>query len=256
MKILSIDVGGTNIKYGIIDSGNLQEFHEIPTPKNKKDFLKALGAIINAAEKVSGIGIDLPGILDFKSGKIVRLPNLPFLNGFEIKKFLKKFNKNVRIGNDAKSILLAEHFLGYKGKFKNALLVAIGTGIGGAVLIDGKVYLGNGAAGEFGHMVLDNDKSFETLAAGKTVKNHSKEEYKRVSKNLGVALANLINAFDPEAVIFSGGLANNHLKEFLPSALKEMQKFLVNPSAAKRIKFLPAKLGERAGVLGTGLLFS
>ncbi|MDB4939948.1 MAG: hypothetical protein JWO40_373 [Candidatus Doudnabacteria bacterium] len=252
MKTIAIDVGGTKIKYALYD-GSLKNFESMPTPKNRKDFLLAILKIAALYPDVNQIGIGLPGIIE-KSGKILNLPNLNFLNNFNIIEYFSKPGFDVRIDNDVKCYLRAEIKKGLGKKHKDFVLLSIGTGIGGGIVVSGKIYSGQGSAGELGHMIIDSGKDLSFYAAGKTLKKFDKKEMQRVSKYLGYALINIINIFDPEAVLLSGGLVTNHLKEFLPAALKYARANLIS-SKAKTTPVLKSELGEQAGVLGAGLLF-
>ena len=141
-------------------------------------------------------------------------------------------------------------------------------------MIDRKIIKGShGASGEVGHMILEMSKEsdFEDLGANKFVKKllgvdaqkaaemaksgNAKTEkvFAELGKNIGVGIANVINIFDPEAVILSGGLIN--LKKYLTPGIKEgIEKFVISP-AAKKTKVIFSKLGVFGGALGATLLF-
>jgi glucokinase len=203
------------------------------------------------AEDVKAIGVGSPGPL--KNGIIQNPPNLPFRN-FNLKKYLEmQFKKRVVIENDAKCVAIAEANLGCRKK--NFIILTLGTGIGGGIIINGKLYKGDGNAGELGHIILDNGKDFESLWKEKGGKikelfeNKEKEKLKIVSKYLGQGIASLINVFDPEVVIIAGGVRENG-NRFLNMIKKEVKKYQIIPRNVE-IKF--SKL-EHPGILGASLL--
>ncbi|GAC1412053.1 MAG: ROK family protein [Candidatus Doudnabacteria bacterium] len=259
MKIISIDVGGTTIKYGLYDKG-LKDFQSIETPQNSKDFLSAILTIAAKYAGVRKIGLGLPGVVDKEKGKLLNLPNLKFLNNIDVVAYLKKSGYDVLIDNDVKCYMRAEQHHGRaKGK-KDAVLLTIGTGIGAAIVIDHKIYYGQGSAGELGHMILDNGKDFSYFASGKSLKQHdktgthSKAEFQRIEKYLSYALINILNIFEPEVILLAGGVIRAHHNEFLAKSIKRARAGLIAPKA-KKIPILQSELGEKAGVIGAALLF-
>lgn len=253
MKIIAIDVGGTTIKYGLYDKG-LKDFQTIETPQNPKDFMSEILTIAAKYVGVRKIGLGLPGVVDKEKGKILNLPNLKFLNSVDVAAYLKKSGYDVRIDNDVKCYMRAEQHHGKaKGK-KNAVLLTLGTGIGAAIVIDGKIYYGQGSAGEIGHMILDKGKDFSYFASGKSLKKHDKVEMQRVGKYLGYALINILDVFDPEIILLAGGVIRKHGREFLAKAIADARAGVISPRA-KKVPIVAASLGEKAGVIGAGLLF-
>ena len=143
---LGIDVGGTKIRVILLDLRNKPYFaFNIATPKNKKSFLKVLEKEISKViknKKIAGIGIGLPGIIDIRKGVLIKASNLPFLKKWPAKEFFLKFNKNIAIDNDSRCFLRAETILGAGEKYKDVIALTIGTGIGGGIMIDSKIYYG------------------------------------------------------------------------------------------------------------------
>ncbi|KKQ38645.1 MAG: ROK family protein [Candidatus Moranbacteria bacterium GW2011_GWF2_37_7] len=252
MYKLGIDIGGTKIRGVVIDDRNkkVADF-DIKTPKNKNFFLVALEREIigiSVCYKISGIGIGLPGIVDVKRGVLVKAPNLPFLDGWQAREFFKKYSRKVAVENDSRCFLLAELKLGNAQKYKNAIGLTIGTGIGGAMMIGEEIYRGaNFGAGEFGHMIIDDKKSFEQLAAKKAF-----EKYGDRSKIIGIGIANIINILNPEAVILGGGgVATGGVK--IELVKKEAKKYIMSPLAKNTI-IIKGKLGKYAPAIGAALL--
>ncbi len=163
---IGIDLGGTFIKGGVVDSaGDLLVFDKTPTEVEKgqnciTDNIATLckGLLRQAnipLEKILGIGMGVPGMIDAKKGTVIFSGNLHFTN-FPIAKLLEtRTGLPVKIANDANVATLGEVKFGSGKSYKNAVLLTLGTGVGGGVVIDGKLLEGNRSAGaELGHMVI------------------------------------------------------------------------------------------------------
>ncbi len=161
-----IDVGGTFIKGAIIDSdGKITVKDKIPTECDRGgdrvvENIKTLcdGLLESANMKKSDIiavGMGVPGMIDGNAGVVVTSNNLKFRN-FEIaKKTEEAIGLPVKISNDANAAALGEMKFGYGGIYKNIILLTLGTGVGGGIIIDGKIFEGNSGAGaELGHTVI------------------------------------------------------------------------------------------------------
>lgn len=158
-KCLCIDVGGTAIKYGIIDADlNLTDKGEVPTPHEGMDeYLDALEQIYRQAEdKARGIAMSVPGVIDSENGICISGGNLKFVENYNLAEALEKRLKvPVSIMNDAKSAAMAEVRWGALSDCRDGIVIVLGTGIGGALIKDGKVHFGkNFAAGEFSFITL------------------------------------------------------------------------------------------------------
>lgn len=251
MRALGIDVGATSIK-SILFDGKAIKSSIVATPKNKTALQKVLREIIKRSGKLDRFGLGFAGVVDLKSGKILGAPNLPLLVGFNLGSFLKSLHPKAKWNNDAKCALLAEMKFGHAAKFKNAVLIAIGTGIGGGVLINGEVYYGQGAAGEIGHIMLEPGKTYENLAGGKALKHYGRSEIAKVGLYTGMACVNLVRILNPDVIILSGGVVVKN-PVVAEDAIKVMRKHL--PARyVKSTKVLVSKLGEFAGATGAAWL--
>jgi len=253
-KIIAVDLGGTNLRVALVKDNRILKYIKKKTPKNQNKLLLEMSDSISKLidNDVKAIGVGSPGPLS--NGIIKNPPNLPFRN-FNLKKYLEnKFKKRVVIENDAKCVALAESKLGCKKK--NFIILTLGTGIGGGIIINNKLYTGShGYAGEINGIVLDNGKSFETLwkeKKGNIKELFDKKDKKRletVSMYLGQGIASLINIFDPEVVILMGG-AREAGQPFLNMIKNHAKKYIVLPTIPD-IKW--SKL-EHPGILGASLL--
>ena len=284
-KYVSIDIGGTAIKYGII-----YEDAEIICKRSMKTeawkggpaILQKVTGIVEemkqeAQEEISGICISTAGMVDTKEGSIFySAPLIPNYAGTQFKKTLEEmFQVPCEVENDVNCAGLAEYRSGAAKGSHVALILTIGTGIGGSIIMDGEVYHGfSNSACEVGYMHM-NDSDFQTLGAasiltkkvsewkGETEKKwdgyHIFEEAKKGDKLcllaidemvdiLGEGIANICYVINPEVVVLGGGIMaqEQFLKERVECAVK---RYLVS-SIEEHTKIVFAKHQNDAGMLG------
>lgn len=163
---VGIDLGGTFIKGGIVDSeGNIIYQDKTPTEKEKggeavvKNIAALTEQVIKSAgltkAQIVGIGMGVPGMIDSKTGVVIYSNNLVWKD-FAIAKGLQELTGlNVSIANDANVAALGEVKFGVAKDYENAILITLGTGVGGGIVADGKLFEGNKSAGaELGHSVI------------------------------------------------------------------------------------------------------
>lgn len=152
MNYLGIDVGGTFIKYGLIDhSGTLKNSKKIKTSENLESFLENIEAIIEQHQsEIKGIGISLPGKIDVEKGIIYFGGALQFLHKLPLKKIIEdKFNIPCELSNDGKAAALAEWWIGNLKGVSNGAAIVLGTGIGSGLILNDALFQGsNFQAGE------------------------------------------------------------------------------------------------------------
>ena len=162
---IGIDIGGTKIAAALVTAnGKILARTKSATPSDAKgkDILKVVLNTIDEIRiehtlgKIAGIGIGIPGVADPRTHEVIVTPNIQ-LAGFPLKKELsKRFKTKIIIDNDVNCGLLGEQWLGAARKAKNVIGLFPGTGVGGAIIIDGKLVTGaQGAAAELGHMTID-----------------------------------------------------------------------------------------------------
>lgn len=240
----------------------------------------ASGGDESRAYEIAGIGIGFAGPVDFKRGAALAGPNLK-TGKIEFKKYLsKKLRIPVTVDNDAKCFVLAESIFGAAKGYKNIIGLTIGTGIGGGIIIDGKIYRGaTGSAGEFGHntgydkkekkyeweqtgsgrgleMIYENLSgkklnSFEIVELVRNKDLKALEAIETISENLGIGLANILEIFNPEIIVLGGGLAE--VDVIMNKAKEYMKKKVFLPSLAKT-PVVVSKLGQNAAALGAAYL--
>ena len=268
-EVIAIDIGGSNLRVAIIRGKNIVKLIKIKTPKERNGLLNELVICIKElmTKNVKAIGVGAPGPME--NGKILNSPNISLKN-FDLKKFLKGKFKGLKIEveNDANCVALAEIKYG-EGK-KNFIILTLGTGIGGAIVINRELYGKGSCAAEFGRMILDKGKCFEELCGSEAVKKLSKKHLGKethmkdilkiknaksekiideITEYLGQGIAGLINIFCPEVVVLSGGFSKSG-NDFLRKIKKQAMKYVF---VKKKWKIEYSKLNE-PGVLGAGLL--
>lgn len=165
---LGVDLGGTNTKIAVVDEdGKVLQRSTIPTRAMRKaeevieDIAQEavrLKESVTAGVSVEALGIGIPGLIDWKEGVGILLPNFPNKwKGVPIKRLLEeRTSLPVAVINDVRAITLAEKRFGAGREVTSMVMVAIGTGIGGGVVINGELYIGkDGSAGEFGHITVE-----------------------------------------------------------------------------------------------------
>lgn len=249
--IIGIDIGGTKIT-GIVWNGKkIVDELTIVTPKNllllEKSLLKLVD-FLSAGKKINKIGVGMAGLVDPQAGIIKYSPNIKFVKNFNLVRFFQLNGfKQVKINNDANCFARGEMILGQGKKFKNFLVLTLGTGIGGGIVINKQIYRGtNNAGAELGHMVLKNG-FWETEFR----KARNKKQHKQVGRLLGLALANMNNIFTPDAIIIGGGYGQGHWREYLPQAKQVLNKYLFDKT--HKTQLIISKL-KNAGALGAALL--
>ncbi len=158
-KCLCIDVGGSAVKYGIIDRDlNLTDKGEIPTPhEGVEPYLLALESLYRKMkDQVDGIAMSVPGVIDSENGICISGGNLRFIEHFNLAgEMARRCEVPVTVMNDAKSAAMAEARWGSLSDCRDGIVIVLGTRIGGALIKDGKVHFGKSfAAGEFSFLTL------------------------------------------------------------------------------------------------------
>lgn len=155
-KYIAFDIGGTFIKYGVVDdSGKILKKGKVSTPQTENPFLEALSEKVKVVQKdyqdILGIGISVPGTPNSK-GVMVNFGSLTQMYGLALKEKLNNLTQlPVVVENDANAAAIAEKWIGAGKEYSNYMVMALGTGIGGGIVINNQIYRGgHGIAGEFG----------------------------------------------------------------------------------------------------------
>ena len=282
-KYVSIDIGGTAIKYGVINSeGQIVEKEQMPTEawRGGPEILNKVIGIVETYKKiytVSGICISTAGMVDVEKGEIFyAAPLIPNYAGTKFKQVLEeKFQIPCEVENDVNCAGLAESVSGVAKQSKVTLCLTVGTGIGGCIIIQGKIFRGySNSACEVGYMNM-GDSDFQTLGAAsvltKKVAERKKEPQERwngyrifqhakkgdavccqaideMVDILGKGIANICYVLNPEIIVLGGGIMAQ--QEFLKEKIEQSVKRYLVPSIAENTKIAFAKHKNDAGMLG------
>ncbi|WP_423188980.1 ROK family protein [Alkalibacterium sp. f15] len=150
---LGIDIGGTKIKFAkVYSDGTIDQTNKVDTPEDLAGFLDQIDRIYTSfdSNEIESVAISLPGKVNSEEGVVYFGGSLPYLHQFNFKKhFKEKYNKSCTIINDGKAGALCELWLGNLKGIKNGLVITLGTGVGGGIILDGKLHQGtNFQAGE------------------------------------------------------------------------------------------------------------
>lgn len=297
---IGIDIGGTNIKGVLTDShGNICGHSARPTGKsvpeidnNICDLIESLSATKGCGNRpVQAIGIGSAGSIDREKGIVVTSPNIRAWNRYPLaSRIEERTGIRVFLENDATVAVIGESWMGHGRKFRNWIMLTLGTGIGGGAVLDGHLYTGqSGSSMEVGHTSIDyrgrrcscgNRGCLELYASASSVVRYARAYlrkkvpsslgarnlagpltartvYEEALKGdalalrvlretaafLGIGIANLVNLFNPEAVILGGGLSRAHrfilpvvravVRERALAGMKENIRYLIIRDQAK-----------------------
>ncbi len=294
---IAVDIGGTNLRTAIIDGkGKVTAKNSVKTMQKGKSGIvvasQVIGLIKNliggySIKKFRGIGVSVAGPIDPKNGASINIPNINFKTIPIVAPLKNVFRLPVNLMNDCNAGVLGEKYFGAGKKTNNLVYITISSGIGGGVIIDGRLILGKDqSAGEVGHMLVDTEYflpctcgkgrgHWEAYASGNNLPKFFRVWTKKTNLDLGgpsvaeeifgaakrknrIALrfmeelgkingrgiSNVIAAYNPELIIFSGSVALNNGEILLKYGKKYIDKFLRTP------KLKISEIGENAPLLG------
>lgn len=294
-RALGIDIGATKIALGLVErDGTLRAERTMPTT-TEAGFEAAIARMAVAVtdmldearwakSDLAGVGIGCPGPLDRDAGVICNPYTLP---GWEdsplVATVSQAFGVHACLENDADVALLGEAFAGAARGAQNVVMLTIGTGIGGAALVDGRIYRGaDGAHPEIGHVLVEPEGPdcycgakgcFEAIAAGPAIERAgavlglggsatvfaaaerdpaARAIVERATAAAGSAVWTLLHTFLPELIVFGGGIAEAHHALFAQAAEARIAAATLVPTGATKVA--KAGLAERAGVIGAASL--
>jgi glucokinase len=278
-----IDVGGTKFLGVIVDEhGQVLVEKRRPTPQGGEAVVRELAEFARELGAYDTLGVGVPGLVT-RDGVLRAAPNL--IGASEVRvgpQLAELLGHPVAVDNDATCAILAEWQHGSARGFDDVVLVTLGTGIGGGLVMGGKLQRGvNGFAGEIGHIVVQPDGPFcpcgrrgcwERFASGRGLqmlaggrKGEDVVEAARTGDRemlviidtfahwVALGLVNLTNILDPACIVLGGGLAAAP-DMFLPPIQREFTALLYSPEHRPHPHLVFAELGEQAGAIGASLL--
>lgn len=287
-RAIGVDLGGTKILAGLVRrDGTIERAQEVPTPLDSEQaVLAAMDGLVEdlAADGAAAIGLGVPMNLDWRTGRGWRATNLP-LHDVDFLAWGRRHGLPVGVENDGNAAALAEWRLGAARGVRDALALTLGTGVGGGLVLDGRLYRG---WAEFGHVVVDADGPpcqgnchgrghLEGEASGLAADRAARELYGedadahvlveraragdpgataalgRIGHLLGLAIGSFVNLFAPEVIVVGGGFGAAAGDLVLEPARAGARREAIAP-ADGRLRIVPAALGDDAGLIGAALV--
>ena len=282
---IGVDIGGTKISAGMVTTKGEVVGRPVSVPTGAEDEKEKIMARITGSiesvmenhgiekERISGIGLGVTGPLDTGNGTILECPQLPTLHFYPLKeKIQNQFGFPVFMDNDANSLVLGESLWGAGKDCSIVLGYTLGTGLGCALVVNGKLFAGaNGMAGEiwpspFGDGTIEDVVSGNGISAiykglagtSKTAKEISglaghgdpdaKKAWELFGRALAAALAWGINMVDPDIVILGGSIVNS--LPLFSGVMEETLRKYICPVPAGKTKIVKAMFGDHAGFIG------
>ncbi|UOQ94595.1 ROK family transcriptional regulator [Halobacillus shinanisalinarum] len=294
--IIGMDIGGTKVAIGITDLyGEVCVYRDFPTQDHlERDLFEVIKDQVEMMKeelkiddtKILGVGVGIPGITNIEEGMVKEAPALKW-NRFPIRKRLQEiFDLPIYIDNDVNINVLGEHWKGVGRNKNNLIYIAIGTGIGSGLMINGSLYRGSTySAGEIGYLVTDrvHAKNYhpvyegygflESIASGSSIGNQLSERlgkavsakeafelYQQQNKdaqevidfaieNLALGIANYVSLFDPELVILGGGVSGSY------SVIRKQMMNVIERYTPETCEVVQTTFGKESGVVGAVALF-
>ncbi len=294
---IGVDLGGTNLRVAAIDpNGKIlrREGATVSFDGGPRQVVNRIAATIErtrencAGHELCGVGIGVPGFIDMDAGLIVGSANLPGFQGFPVRdEIQQRLGTPIALENDANAAALGEMWMGAGRNVRDLILLTLGTGIGGGIVMNGKILHGaQGMAGEFGHMTvipegnpcgcgnrgcLEKHASASAIAAMASMMHfghdvtaeqvyelavqgneRAKMVFESMGRALGIAIANLIHIFNFPLYLISGGPLPAW-DYFAPAMLAEVtsRSFVFSRT---RTRIEKALLGSDAGLYGAAYL--
>jgi len=285
MKILTFDIGGTFIKYGLVDEKfHLLETNKIPTEASRggQQLIEKIIRIVEDYPQADRVAISTAGQVDSENGIVVNAPGyIPYYTGMMVKALIeKRTGKPTFVENDVNAAAMGEAKFGAATEYNDFICLTYGTGIGGAIFLDGELYKGFGSsAGEMGHMVTHaggrqcncgGEGCYECYASANALitavnrvsaeplnafsifekENISKPEIRfEIDKwidEIIIGLMNIIYTFNPPLIVLGGGIMN---EDYIIELIDRKIYNLLMPNY-RNVNIVRSKLGNDAALLG------
>ncbi len=287
--VVGVDVGGTKILAAVLSrDGAIGRTIEVPTPDGSEESILAeIDRLVAEllTDGAAAVGVGVPMNLDPETGIAHRATNLPLDEVDVAGRIRARCSVPVGIENDANAVALAEWRLGAGVGARSLVAFTLGTGVGGGIVLDGRLYRG---WAELGHIVVDADGApcqgnchgrghLEAVASGLAADRAARQLYgersdahelvrrawagepeaiaavERIGHFLGIGIGSLANIFDPQVFVVGGGFGAAAGEILLEAARRTARREAIAP-ADERLRVVPAALGEEAGVVGAGLV--
>ncbi len=298
--VIGIDIGGTNIKLGLVGlKGKIIKRVNLKTI----NFSRSVGQLIDGLvlgcrqimlennllkKQIIGIGIGLPGLVNTKNSIVYSLTNIAGWKNVALKKIIeKKLGIRTFIDNDVNVIALAEWKYGAGKGITDMICMTLGTGVGGGLILNNRLYRGAGfAAGELGHVPINKKNKIcncggyaclETLVGNQQLLKKAKKVFKKknitlesvtaladkgnkkaisfwreTAEHIAAVLIGVVNVINPRLIVIGGGVSRAH--KHMLSIIQKIIKQRAMRVQGKMVRIVKAKLGQDAGIIGCQVL--
>jgi len=274
-RVIGVDMGGTKIGAGLVEGEKVIQrvVRSIDNSSSKERILSELLLVVDELidNRVLGIGIGVPSLVDVRSGTVFNVQNIPSWDVVPLADILQeRYRIPVYVNNDANCFAIGEKYYGDGKPFASFVGITLGTGLGGGVIVNHVLYPGtNCCAGEFGSIPY-LDSIFEDYCSGKFFRDQFGQDGKEVSRlarlgdraalgimeqfgrHLSKLVQTLILTYDPEAVIFGGSI--RHDFELFKSSLLEGLASFPYKHCVENLKLCVSPLND-SPVLGAAALY-
>lgn len=286
MRIAVVDIGGTSIKSGLWKNGELTEIMETDTNAmlGGEHVMEMVLEILEGYRNFQAVGVSTAGQVDSEKGIIVYAnENIPGYTGMQVKERIEnKFHVRAAVQNDVNSAAIGEAVCGAGEGQKDFLCLTYGTGVGGAIIMNGRIYTGSGySAGAFGGIVTHPEnrnpktdilsgcyeryasttalvrlvgEAFPELKNGREIFARMdvpgvRELVEQWISEIVYGLVSLVHIFNPSMIVLGGGVME---QPYVVEKVNERLKEQIIPSFSN-VKIVPAKLGNMAGMMGAAM---
>lgn len=272
MKI-GVDLGGTNIRVGLVEQDHLVGKMAVPCPKGgEQDVLDALLSLIKKlmSDEVTSIGVGVPSVVDRDKGIVYNVANIPSWKEVHLRQILEDvFHKQVFVNNDANCFALGEYLFGEGRCYDSMVGLTVGTGIGAGLVLGGRLYNGrNTGAGEIGALPF-RETDYEHYCASRffttcyrstaqelEVKARQSDRqalqiWQEFGDNMGCLIEAVLYAYDPDLVVLGGGITAAF--PFFEEAMRRRLSKFPWQESVKHLRIVASSLQD-AALLGAAML--
>lgn len=287
--VIAVDLGGTNLRVALVDDDKVISRVMVPTPRGAEAIVETIAkqAMELGGNNVEGVAIAAPGTASPKLGGLTKAPNLPELNGYPMAAQVTRITSlPCIVENDANAYAVGETIYGAARGYRSVVVYTLGTGVGGGIILGGKLWRGaNGAAAEIGHVAIEENgrrcgcgalgcvEAYSSAGSmGRLAKEYgskattareaydlaiegeeaAQKAFERAGTALGTAMAGMINILNPETIVIGGG--GSSAFALLEPHIRKVLSVRAFPVSLEKLKLLKCTLGNDAGLLGAAAL--
>ena len=277
-RILACDVGGTRMRVALVGlDGSVGDKEVISTPGDDPDALvRIMSSVLSkAVGRTAGVVVGVPGLVDYSRGQVLKLPNLPAWDGHVSAPHLSKaLGLTVLLANDADLAALGEHRFGAGRGSQDMVYMTSSTGVGGGVILNGRLLHGKVSLAEIGHTIIDKSKggTLESLGSGTALgrlagesaalvseraargDEKARKQFDQVARDFAIGVHNVVHCFSPEVVVIGGGMSKSG--DMLLDPVRRMLEEFGPFRPASNVRVVQAAGGDDVGLKGAAAFWA